>query len=56
MAHSGLHENIKTGIWPKYATNVTKLENSMVNLHEEKCAHKKFYVKMPDYAKYLNTL
>ena len=28
----------------------------MVNPHKEKCAHEKFYKKIPDYAKYLNTL
>ena len=33
ITHAGLHENIKTGIWPKCAATVTKLENIMVNTH-----------------------
>ena len=56
MVHAGLHENPKTGPWPKYAATVTKLGNIMVNPHEEKCAHEKFYGKIPDYKKYLRTL
>ena len=56
MAHIGLHENLKNGIWPKCAATKTKLENIMVNPHEEKIAHKKFYERMPDYEKYLSTL
>ena len=43
MAHTGLHENLKAGIWPKCAANTTKLENIMVNPHEEKYANKKIY-------------
>ena len=43
MAHTGLHENLKTGLWPKCAATSSKLENIMVNTHKEKCAHKKFY-------------
>ena len=27
----------------------------MVDLHEEKCANKEFYGKIPDYTKYLRT-
>ena len=27
----------------------------MVNLNEDKCDHKKFYDKIPDYEKYSNT-
>ena len=56
MAHTGLYEKIKTGLWPECATTVTKLENIIVNQHEEKCAHKKFYEKIPDYEKHLRTL
>ena len=56
MAHVGLHENLKTGIWPKRAATTTKLENIMVDPHKEKCAHEKSYNKIPDYAKYLSTL
>ena len=51
MVHEGLHENIKTGIWPECAATTTKLENIKVNPHKEKCAHEKFYGKIPDYAK-----
>ena len=25
MTYMGLHEKIKTGLWPKFATNITKL-------------------------------
>ena len=53
MAHSGIYENLKTGLWPECAANATKLENIMVKPHKEKCAHEKFYGKIPDYAKYL---
>ena len=56
MAHTKLHENLSTDLWPKCATTTTKPENIMVNPHEEKCAHKKFYGKIPDYKKYLRTL
>ena len=34
MEQSGLHENIKTGIWTKCAATSTKLENVMVNQHK----------------------
>ena len=53
--NTGLHENLKTVLWPKCVATVTKLENIMVNPHEEKCAHERFYGKIPDYAKYLRT-
>ena len=56
MAHMRLHENPNTSIWPECATTTTKPENIMVNPHEEKCAHKKFYGKIPDYTKSLKTL
>ena len=47
MDHAGLYKNIKNGICSKCAAT-TKLENIMVNPHEEKCGHEKFYVRMPD--------
>ena len=56
MAQAGKYENLKTGLWPKCAATATKLENIMVNPHEEKCAHEKFYGKIPYYAKYSRTL
>ena len=46
-----LNENLKTGLWPKCTSTAEKIENIMVNPPEEKCAHEKFYGKMPDYAK-----
>ena len=52
MAHTGLHENLKTGIWTECVTTATKLGNIMVNPHEEKCVHEKFYGKIPYYARY----
>ena len=52
MAHTGLHENLKTGLWPKCAATTTKLENNMVNPHGEKYTHDKSYEKMPDYVKH----
>ena len=51
MVHKGFHENLKTGIWPECAATATKLEKNMVNPHEEKGAHEKFYGKMLDYTK-----
>ena len=48
MAHTGLNENLKTGLWPECAATKEKLEKIMVNLHEHKCAYEKFYGKMPD--------
>ena len=56
MAYTGLHENLKTSLWNKCAATATRLENIMVNLQEEKCAHDKCYGKIPGYAKYLSTL
>ena len=55
MMYTGLHENLKTGIWPKCAATATKIENIAVNPHKEKFAHEKFYKKMPDYKKYFRT-
>ena len=51
MMHTELHKNLKTGIWPECAATATKLKNIMVNPYKEKCAHEKFYGKIPDYAK-----
>ena len=45
MMHLGMHENLKTGLWPECASTATKTENIMVNPHEEKCAQEKFYGK-----------
>ena len=47
MAHVGLHENLKTGIWTECSATATKLENIMVNPHKEKFAHEKLYIEMP---------
>ena len=55
MLHAGLHEILKTDIWPKFEATTNKLENIMVGLQEEKCAYEKFYSKMLDYTQYLNT-
>ena len=49
--NTGLHENLKTGIWPQCAKNKTKLENIMIKPAQRKCAFGNFYNKMPDYAK-----
>ena len=45
MAHTKIHENIKTSLCKKCAATATKLENIMVNPHEEKCFHERFYGK-----------
>ena len=55
MAHAGIHENINTCLWPECAATGTKLEIILVKSHQEKCAHDKFYGKIPNYAKYLRT-
>ena len=55
MANVVLNETLKTGLWPKCAATATKQENIMVDPHEEKYAHEKFYGKIPDYSKYLRT-
>ena len=44
---AGIYENLNTYIWPECTATVEKPENIMVNLHEEKCAHEKFYGKIP---------
>ena len=49
-AYVVIHENLKNGLRHKCAATPTKLENIIVKLHKEKCAHKKFYWKIPDYA------
>ena len=48
MAHTGIHEKIKIGLWTKCVETVTKLQNVMVNPHAEKFAHEKLYGKMTD--------
>ena len=48
MAHSGLHENLKNGLFTKCAAITTKLENIMVNPQEENYAYEKFYSKIKD--------
>ena len=53
IVYTGIHGNLNTGLWPEFTANATKLENIMVNPHKEKYGHKKFYRKMPDYAKNL---
>ena len=55
MEDAGLHKDLKTGIWPECVAITTKLGNIMVNPNKEKCSYKKFYSKIPDYAKHLNT-
>ena len=56
MAHTVLHGKLLTSLWPECAATATKFENIMVNAHEEKCAHEKFYGKITDYTKYSSTL
>ena len=55
MACVVLHKNLKTGLWTECAATTTKPENIVINPHEEKCTHEKFYGKISDYAKYLRT-
>ena len=55
MVHTVLHENIKTGLWFKWAASATKLENIMINPYKEKCTQEKFYDKIPDYENYLRS-
>ena len=54
--YSQIHGNLKTGLWLECAATAKNLENVMLNPHEEKCAHDKFYGRIPDYAKYLKAL
>ena len=42
MAHTGVYENLNTDLWTECAATTNKIENIMVNPHEEKCAHEKF--------------
>ena len=56
MAHMGLHDNIKTGIWTKFTSTDNKLENIMVNLRKETWAYEKLNTKISDYDKYLRLL
>ena len=46
MAHAGIRENFKGGIWTGYTETITKLENIMVNLHKDKFSYDKFYCNM----------
>ena len=55
MAHTGIPENLKTGLCTKFMATGTKLEIIIVNPHKEKCAHEKFYGKFSHYEKYLRT-
>ena len=48
MEHAILHKNLKTVLWTKYTETMTKIENIMVNPHEEKCANEKFYGNIID--------
>ena len=49
IAYMVMHENIKNVLQPEYTATMNKLGNMMVNMHEEKCANKKFNSKMIDY-------
>ena len=46
ILHTGLHENLNTGLCPKCAATTTNLENIIVNPRKEKCAHEKLYRKI----------
>ena len=35
MAHTGIHKNPNTILWPEWTATMTKLENVMVNPHKE---------------------
>ena len=52
MAHGVLNENLNTVLWPKYMETATKLENIMVNPHEETIYYEKLYGKMPEFWRY----
>ena len=54
MTLEGPHENLKTDLWTKCASNMNKLENIIVNPHEEKSAYEKLCVKMLNYTKNSN--
>ena len=56
ISHMGLHENLKVFLWPECEANKNKLENIMVNPHEEICAYEKFCGRMPDSAEYLKQM
>ena len=56
MVHEGLNEKLKYGLWPIWAATTSKLENTMVKPHEEKCAHVNFYRKIPYNTKHFRTL
>ena len=54
MVHVGLHYNLKAGLRTEYMTTATKIEDFMVNTHEQKFAYDKLYIKITDYSKWLN--
>ena len=35
VMHSGVYDNLNTELWPECTSAVIKIENIMVNLHEE---------------------
>ena len=45
MIHAGLHENIKTSLWPECTATIFELENIMVN-HTEKYAHTRIFMEI----------
>ena len=51
MVHVGLHYNLKAGLRTEYMTTATKIEDFMVNTHEQKFAYDKLYIKITDYSK-----
>ena len=55
MVQAGLHKNLRTDLCPECTATTTKLENIMVNPHEEKWKHENFYGKIPEYSKSLRT-
>ena len=56
MAKAIIHEKLKISIWTKCAATATKPENIIVNPHNGKFTHEKFYGKMPYYKKHLKTV
>ena len=47
MAQSRTYKKLKTGIWNECAAAMTKLENTMVTPHEDKCDYDKLYGRVP---------
>ena len=56
IVHIGLYDNTKTDLSPEWEATTIKLQNIIVNPHEEKSAHEKLYGKMSDDKKYFKTL